>query len=500
MKRNMMVIMCDQLRKDFLPIYGGKAIETPAIDGLATEGVVFNRCITASTVCAPARASMMTGRYVSDHGVWTNDVPFRDGLDYIGERMVAEGYRTGAFGKLHHTPGLDTKGFQHARLMEENRLKDKDHYYQWLKESHPEAETIFNVDGDKLQFAFEEEVYYEHYIAEEAIKYMTESSDQPFFTWVSFQGPHTPYDPPKKWRGQVKKEHLPKPIVRPDNDLSETAQYRGAVRNISGDLNEIMATREAYGEMIMEIDSQINRIITALKDQGLYETTTILFTADHGDLLGDMNLGEKGPFCYESQLGIPMIMANHKSLDKGTVSEALVGNIDVPGTVLHIAGGKTSIGSSISMLQQLEGSHHRRINYSEFCDSIRTIEDERYRYCYYPFEDYAELYDRKEDPMEVHNLVGKEGYDAVETRFLKAIIDYSIMAKGPHIEAQDLVPSKKKGIEALKPDFLEDFDIVFPLPNRDKYRRLKAAGLDPDYNEFCQGREIIASYGRYWEE
>lgn len=500
MKRNVMVILCDQLRKDFLPIYGGQAIETPNLDALASEGVVFESCITASTVCAPARASMMTGRYVSDHGVWTNDVPFREGLEYIAERMNEEGYVTGAFGKLHHTPGLDTKGFKYAKLMEENRLKDKDDYYHWLKEKHPEVQEIFQVDSDKRQFLYEEEDYYEHYIADQTIKFLEDTKEQASFSWVSFQGPHTPYDPPKHLRGKVRKADLPRPIVRPNHDLSQTAQYRSAVRNISDDIEEIMATREAYAEMILEIDAQIGRIITYLKTSGQYESTTIIFSADHGDMLGDMNIGEKGPFIYESQLGIPMIVANHPDLLKGSRSALLVGNIDIPGTVLDIAEAVQGIGYSKSMLKLLKGELSRKVNYSEFCDSIRTVEDHRYRFCYYPFEGYSELYDRKEDPQEIYNLAGQGAYASIEAALLKEIIDYGIIAKGPRIEAQDLVPSKQKGLTEKSPEFLDDFPIVFPLPTMDKYKKIKAAGLDPDYNTFCKDREIMAYYGKYWEE
>ena len=152
------------------------------------------------------------------------------------------------------------------------------------------------------------------------------------------------------------------------------------------------------------------------------------------------------------------------------------------------------------MLGLLSGELTRNYNYSEFGDSIRTLEDHRYRFCYYPFEGYTELYDRLEDPRELNNLSGNGDYCSVENRMLKAIIDFGIMAKGPRIEAQDMVPSKRKGLETMHPHFLEDFPIVFPLPNMAKYKRLEEAGLDPEYNSFCKGRKILASYGRYWED
>lgn len=155
--RNVLVILCDQLRPDFLNIYGCPAIPTPNLDRLAAMGVVFDRAITASTVCAPARAGMMTGRHVSDHGVWSNSVPFRPGMDLIAERMNALGYRTGAFGKLHHHPDRHTKGFQIARLMEEGRLGDDD-YLKHLRTKYPDFKGLFRErDG---AFLLDEEDYY----------------------------------------------------------------------------------------------------------------------------------------------------------------------------------------------------------------------------------------------------------------------------------------------------------------------------------------------------
>lgn len=500
MKRNVLVILCDQLRKDFMPIYGATAIDTPYLNEIASEGTIFDQCITQSPVCAPARASIMTGRYVSDHGVWTNDVPFREGLEYLPQRMNEAGYVTGAFGKLHHTPGRDTKGFKEAKLMEENRLKDQDDYFNFLKTKYPDIEGIFQVDRNKNQFLLEDEDYYEHYLADQAIAFMTANKDCPTFTYLSFQGPHGPYDPPKRWRGQVKRDQLPKPIVRPNDDFSETARYRSVLNHPDGNLEDIMNDREAYAEMIMEIDYQIGRVIDSLKANGLYQSTTIVFSADHGDMIGDMKLNQKGPMIYEPQLGIPMIISNHPEVPKGQRSDLLVGNIDIGGTALDIACDEKALGYSKSLIKLLSGELKRTVNYSEFCDSIRIVSDAQYRFCYYPFENYSELYDRVNDPLEINNLSGHSDYVAIENRFLKEVIDYMLISKGTLIEAQDLVPSKKASIEEKFPAFLEDYQIVFPLSNKQKYNRLKEAGLDAEYNAFCKDREIIASYGRYWEE
>lgn len=226
--RNVVVILCDQLRKDFLPIYGCTAIQTPNIDRIASMGVVFDRAITQSAVCAPARASMMTGRYVSDHQVWTNDLPFREGLEYIAPMMNDLGYRSGCYGKMHHYPALDMKGFQQSMVFEEHRLGEDEPYYAWLQQKHPNIPKFFGQYERNHTFIYEDGDYYENFIAEHAAEFIQQqTADQPFFAWISFQGPHGPYDPPRGVKGSVDASQLP-PIQHKANQPgnSPVAQYR----------------------------------------------------------------------------------------------------------------------------------------------------------------------------------------------------------------------------------------------------------------------------------
>ncbi|MBT3378633.1 MAG: sulfatase-like hydrolase/transferase [Lentisphaerae bacterium] len=505
-RHSVLVLLCDQLRPDFLSVYGGDAVPTPNLDRLADRGVVFDHAITQSTVCAPARASMMTGRYVSDHGVWTNDVPFRDGVEYLPERLNELGYATAAFGKLHHFPADDAKGFKHVRQMEEGRLGDDEPYLAWLKGRHPEVTRMWNAqDG---HFAFGEDEYYEHWIASEAIRFIethhTASPDQPFLAWVAFQGPHGPFDPPIELRGTCREERLPKPLTRnvdPETPEPETVQYRRAREPGPTDIEHIMRLRGAYAEMIVAIDNQIGRLLDTLEQTGTLDQTTIIFSADHGDMLWDYGITAKGPFPYRGQLDIPMIVANHHALTPGTRSVSLVGNIDIPGTILDIAGAKRGIGMSRSLLElgREYPVNPRTVNYSEFCDSVRTVEDHRYRYSYYPFEGVAELYDHSEDPDEQRNLAGKEEAASVERRFLQHLLDFAVMSHGFRVEAHDFVPTKQEGARHKAPHYQDDFDVVFPL-NAREVDRLREAGLDTDFNEFCRRKDVLHSYSPpYWE-
>jgi arylsulfatase A-like enzyme len=500
-RRNIVVLLCDQLRPDFLPMYGGDAIATPNLDRLASLGVVFDGAITQSTVCAPARASMMTGRHVSDHGVWTNDVPFREGLEYVAERMNGLGYRTGAFGKLHHFPADDAKGFQAVHQMEEGRLGQQEPYLHWLRERHPDVTSVWNAKD--LTFSFPEEEYYEHWIADRAIDFMAAADDVPFLAWVSFQGPHGPFDPPPEVKGTCDASKLP-PVLRREYDerIPETVRYRHCRETWGDNPDLIQARRIAYAEMIVCIDRQIGRILDALEAAGDFATTTFLFSADHGDMLQDFGLTAKGPFPYRGQLDIPLLVANHPCLATGTRSGQLAGNIDLPGTLLGIAGADRSIGVSRSLLDlaQPEPKQPRDVILSEFCDSIRTIQDQRWRYSYYPFENRSELYDRENDPDELRNLAGQSEFAEIELRMLRHLVDYAVVNKGPRVEAHDFGPRKQQGLLAKSPNGLYAWPVAFPLSAAER-TKLRVAGLDADYNEFCRPLPILRAYGKpYWEE
>ena len=498
--QNVLVVLCDQLRPDFLPTYGCEAVPTPNVNRLADAGVVFENAITQSTVCGPARATMMTGRYVSDHGSWTNDVPTRNGVEFLPERMNEAGYVTGAFGKLHHTPPDDVRGFRETALMEEGWLGEAEPYLAWLRNRQPDVEGIWNYEGDT--FGFDETEYYERWIASRAIEFLEDRAgdDDPFLAWVSFQGPHTPLDPPPEVKATVDTERLPEPFERPDDDLAQVAKYRKARGPEVDSRAEVMARRTAYAELIVEIDRQIGRILDRLEALDLTAETTIIFASDHGDLLGDFGLWAKGPYPYRGQLDVPMIVARHPDVPAGTRSHRLVGTIDVPGTCLELAGVEDGIGVSRSLIEAVRGPDDRvrDVIFSEFCDSIKTAYDGRYLYSYYPFTDRAELYDREDDPNERRDLAGDPEHAGIEARMLKHLIDFGIVAKGVRVEAQDFVPDQQDGVRQKHPAFDREFEVAYPLSAEDR-EKLRDAGLATEYNEFCRGRDPVANYADpYW--
>lgn len=513
--KNIIVILCDQLRKDYLQIYGSEAVPTPNLASLANDGIIFDNAITVSPVCAPARASMITGRYVSDHNVWTNDVPFREGLEYLPNIMNELGYATGAFGKLHHYPADDTKGFTTAILMEENRLKKNEPFIKYLNEKNIKSNNVFNY-GDKLN------TYYEEWIANNAINFIDKNSKTPFFAWVSFQGPHDPFDAPKDFDHNINVSKLPK-VAEEISIIPDVVANRKAFANKKISPKKMQKRLLKYANQIPIIDYEIGKIIDRLKQLNIYDNTVIIFSADHGEMLGDYNLHAKGPFPFANQLNIPLVVANANN-DKNVRNNMLVSNIDIPSTVLDIAKSSRSLGNSISLISNID----REWNFSELCDSAKIVENKVYRYCYYGLTGESSLHKK---PNEYENLSDnnvyldiececlkqiilylskinaianisdlEHNYNAKNKQALKNIIDKIIVDNGVRIEAHDLVEKIHNRLNILKPDWKENIKIAFPLSARWQLKAIKKAKLNSKINEFCKGKKRIADYGVYWKE
>lgn len=495
MKNNVIVILCDQLRSDFLSCYNKNSpVSTPNIDKLAEKGTLFQHAVTASPVCAPGRASMMTGRYVSDHQVWTNDVPFREGMEYLPQRMADLGYACGSFGKLHHYPKKETKGFHEAWQMEENRLGEEDDYLKYLKELHPEVTDVWNINQDS-KFKFTSDEYYESQIALRSIQFMEKHRNkQAFFTWISFQGPHTPMDPPDV---EYDTTEIPPPIEPDFTPPCEVANYRKS-RNNTLNAKEIERYRLDYGKMLEFIDGKVGEILLYLEKHGLADNTTILFSADHGSLCGDYNMREKGPYLYQAQLEVPMIVSNHPDLPKNSTSTMLTSNLDIASTALELAGDSRPLGYSrgIATMYLNENYQYEKI-YSEFCDSVKIISTKELRFSYYPFTGEMELVKIADERV---NLSDDPKYQGIVQTFLKDIIDYMVISKGVHIEAHDLTPKVQQGLEKKLPHYQDEIPLVFPISTQKQINRLKEDGLDSNYNEFCKEKQLYRYYGKYWDE
>lgn len=296
---NILFICTDQHRFDTLGCSGNAQIQTPTIDRLAREGVLFERCYVQSPVCAPSRASLMTGRYPPAHGLWANGVTLPPGQPLLTRALAEAGYASGLVGKMHlsacfrgrtelrRDDGLDY--FQWAH--DPTHGSPENQYHRWLEKNHPDLYQTAMANGpgrsghEPVRFdAMPTEAHYSHWAAEKAIEFLQapRNPDTPFFLWLNFFDPHHPFVAPREYLDKYDPEKLPVPIGAPDELTSKPpiyteaaqASYAGHARSFTAhSAREIQDIIAAYYAMISLIDDEVKRVLATLDEVGLRDDT-----------------------------------------------------------------------------------------------------------------------------------------------------------------------------------------------------------------------------------
>lgn len=354
-RMNLVFIMPDQLRADFLSCYGAPFIHTPHIDHLAACGVRFTRAYSEHPVCVPARVALMTGMHAVKTGVLDNGLFLRPDYRACGiatwpELLSEHDYYTAGVGKMHFYPWDLRLGFQYRRIAEDKRwLHIRDDYYHFLR-----AHGHRKYHGNEHAGYFEHkgaivnrlpwDLQVDHYVGLEACRFIHDyGREGPFALMVGFPGPHCPYDPAPEFLREFDPATMPEPVP----DAGATPELRA--QNIAGnsrpwngvDYTEFtqehkLRIRAHYAALVKQIDHEVGQIVEALRAQGLQEKTIIIVASDHGDYLGDHNLIGKGHF-FESSFHVPLIV-HLPWAEQATTCADLVTLTDVTATLLHFAG------------------------------------------------------------------------------------------------------------------------------------------------------------------
>lgn len=386
-KRNILFIMCDQLRADYLSCAGHKTLHTPNIDRLAERGVRFSNAYVQSPICGPSRMSFYTGRYVSAHGATANFVPLRVGERNIGDHLKPLGVRPVLVGKTHmmaDREGMERLGIEadsqigvHHReagfepferddgIFPDRMMKmiGQPKYNDFLRDKgygggnpwHWAANSVQTEDGVRSGFyndiadqpaVVDEDDSETPYMTRRAMEFMAQDDgEEPWLLHLSYIKPHWPYIAPAPYNSMYSADDVQAP-VRSDAELDDPNplmghfQQRVAGQTLSRDaaIAKIVPT---YMGLIKQIDDQLGQLFAFMEDQGLMETTTIVLTADHGDYLGDHWMGDKDYF-HDPSVKIPLIIADpDPAMDatRGMVSDALVQAIDLLPTFIEAYGG-----------------------------------------------------------------------------------------------------------------------------------------------------------------
>lgn len=414
---NILLITCDQLRSDFVGCYGSDFISTPNIDALASEGCVFENAYSPNPVCIPARHNLITGLPARYHGFDDNYFessakPCPYYLPTFAQVLNDGGYETIAIGKMHFQPERRAVGFDHFLNMDElPDTREEDDYAMYLKEigygslqSPHGVRTCMYMQPQRSLIP--EEHHGSAWVADRAIDFLDATRGRkPFLMWVGFIHPHPPFDIPEDWADMYKGK-IPKPTVTktPLSQLAEENKQLGC----GFDDEVIMRMRELYASAVSFADHQIGRIIEKLDELGLKDDTLIVFTSDHGEMLGDLGTFQKF-LPYDASAKIPMVVRYPKKLKAGERRDYFVDLNDMLPTFLDEAGMEYPAdydlpGESIFVP---EGRKNRRYQYVEHQRSNKrwcSIRDERYKYIHYYGGD-PQLFDMKEDPDETTDLL-----------------------------------------------------------------------------------------------
>lgn len=361
---NVVLIMCDQFRGDCLSFDGHPDVKTPYLDTLAAQGTYFENAYAACPSCIPARASLLTGRRPQTHG----RVGYQDGIAWNYDHMMPEefsdaGYQTAIVGKMHVHPPRLACGFQHMRLHDgyigyyrKANLPHwmhqdvSDDYMRFLRsELGPAADVnatgVENNSWIARPWAYEERLHPTNWVVDESIRFLeTRDRTRPFFLMASFVRPHPPFDPPATYFDRYLDRDLREPAAGDWDDV-EATERDGMVLDSPHGCRDAVLRHEAmagYYGCITHLDHQIGRLITALENDGTFENTVVLFTADHGEMLFDHSIFRK-VVPYEGSARIPFIVrVGSKVLPGGRPeprrSTAVVELMDVMPTLLDLVG------------------------------------------------------------------------------------------------------------------------------------------------------------------
>jgi arylsulfatase len=355
MTYNIVFIMPDQLRADFVGCYGADFVDTPHIDRLAEQGVRYQHAISPSPLCVPARASLLTGRNAIRNGVldnlhWLRPDNGEMGITTWAEDLQGAGYQTAAIGKMHFYPWDASEGFEHRIIAEDKRhigLQDDYADYletQGLRKLHGNEHDGYHENKGAVisRIPFGHQV--DRWVADETVKHIENyDSDAPFAIMVGLPSPHCPYDPTESYAERYEPDDMPDSIPETaDSRAFKDALVTSNKRSWNGvdysyfTESQKKKVRAHYAGLVTIVDDCVGQIIAGLKSTGHFDNTVIIFTSDHGDFVGDYGFVGKDLF-YEPAIRVPMIMS-HPENRQASVIDSPVSLTDISATIRQIAG------------------------------------------------------------------------------------------------------------------------------------------------------------------
>lgn len=478
---NIILIMTDTQATNMVGCYSGKELNTNNIDQLAKQGIQFNSAYTCSPVCTPARAGLFTGIYSNQSGPWTNNISPGQNVSTMGRYFKDAGYETCYIGKWH----LD--GHDYYGTGECPSEWDREYWYEganYLAELSDSEISLWrnglNTVEELRENNIGKEFTWAHRISERAIRFLKKAEkqmSQPFLMVLSYDEPHHPFTCPPEYvekyqdfsydLGQKafdslenKPEHHKMWSQAMPSPVGEDGHYRHPIYFGCNDF----------------VDDEIGRVVNSL-DQSEIENTWIVYTSDHGEMMGAHKLISKGAAMYDDITNIPLIIRPPNKQLSGTKINLPVSHIDILPTLMKLA--------AITKPEMLPGNDLLSINDEIKADRGVMIEFNRYEIEHDSFGGFIpvrcwvdinyklvinlftsdELYDRNLDPDEMHNLINYPDYENIRNTMHDTLLNYMDSIRDPFRSYQWALRPWRKN---MKPNWMGAFR---PKPH-DGYSRI----------------------------
>lgn len=444
-----LLITTDQLRRDAV---GNGPAATPNLDRLAATGTSYERAYTASPWCLPSRSSLITGRYPRNHGAYSNfrDCRLSPSVPNLYSTMRGHGYHVGHIGKCHYAPvpyaetkpdrTLPYDAFRDYYLslgIDQLLLQDDKQVSVWYYDDYAEEldaagylsayrDAVWDRSARKV-FTFPGPASWhpDSWVGRKAAEWISAyARPEPMFCWVSFSGPHFPFDPPQEFIDRIDPDAVGEPVVDPSEwDVPNRLHHRsfhgppgsraegGGSQDRGPDYWQRL--RRNYFANVALLDEQIGAVIAAAEER-FGDDLVVIFTADHGEMLGNHGFWGKDACAYEDVLRVPLFVRG-PGVGSGR-SDRLTSLVDLYPTILGAVGGEVGTVDG----QPLDDAGHDYV-FAEG-EGFHVVTDGRHKLmtAHRDGTIYTEMYDTEADPGEMTNVAGIPEY-ASEQRELQAV-------------------------------------------------------------------------------
>ena len=444
---NIIYILSDDHRYDAMGFMNKiEGLQTPGMDMMAAEGMHLKNAFVSTALCSPSRASILTGQYAHTHTVVDNDAPLPANLTFFPQYMQKKGYQTSFFGKWHmgNTDDKPQPGFDHWES-----FQGQGTYY----------DVVLNINGKRTPH---KGAYTTDLLTEHAIDWMQKrDKKKPFFVYLSHKGVHAEFEPAARHKGK----YANLPIICPPSmylTVTDSSKHYGIMTAPKTKVNFMdipeWVRKQRYSwhgvdymyhgaipfddfyhrylETLQAVDESVERVIKWVKDQGLQENTMVVYMGDNGFSFGEHGLIDKR-HAYEESMRVPLLMWAPGMIKPASVVEQVVMNVDLAPTFLELAGiTKPAQMQGYSFADILKGKKvdwkRDNVFYEYYWEAAFpqtpttfAVRSNRYKYIYYNgVWDINELFDLKNDPYEMNNLIRDTAYRKIGIQLKEELFNW----------------------------------------------------------------------------